>query len=222
MITGCRSGRGASVAIHADSGAGAGGHRPGAATSATAAMTGIASRAAASRATCGILPRLGLATAMVDSVLAELRGQLRAARLSNRRLASRYDPGNASHVRSFSAEHAIRVALGALGAARLGMSGVGSIRDIPGTLPQALYVVRMSGASLSEVSAECGRTLSEASVHLGSVILDAALISGSRLDLGRSNRDASRLFDQAKLTADSKLRKQYPKLGILGACSRCY
>ena len=180
------------------------------------------SGAAGPHATHGILSRLGLAMDMVDSTVAELQKQLRKTRSSNRRLASEYDPDNAAHAQSFAAEHTLLATRWTLRAARLKISGVASIHDIPETLLQALYAVRMSGTRLRDTSPECSAMLSEASIQLGSAILDAATISGSKLDLGRSNTDASRLFDQAKLTADSKLRKQYPKLGILGVCNRCY
>lgn len=180
------------------------------------------SGAAGPHATHGILSRLGLAMDMVDSAVVELQKQLRKTRSFNRRLASEYDPDNTAHAQSFAAEHTLLATRRTLRAARLKISSVASIHDIPETLLQALYAVRMSGTRLRGTSPECGAMLSEASIQLGIAILDAATISGSKLDLGRSNADASRLFDQAKLTADSKLRKQYPKLGILGVCSRCY
>ena len=170
----------------------------------------------------GILTRLELATAALDSAIASIRGQVRDVRARNRRLAPRYDPCNEVHARSMGLEHAMSVMLEALDRARRRMVTPVPARQMPRTLLPALYVVRTAHMQLApDAAPECQRSLHSASVHLGGIILDAATISGSNLSLDRSNAEVSAIFDQAKLIVDSKLRKQYDKLEIPGACRRC-
>ena len=170
----------------------------------------------------GILTRLELATAALDSAIASIRGQVRDVRARNRRLAPRYDPCNEVHAKSMGLEHAMSVMLEALDRARQRMVTPATARHMPRTLLPALYVVRTAHMQLARDAApECQRSLHNASAHLGGIILDAATISGSNLSLDRSNAEVSAIFDQAKLIVDSKLRKQYDKLEIPGACRRC-
>lgn len=170
----------------------------------------------------GILARLELATDALDSAIASIRGQVRDIRARNRRLAPRYDPCNEAHARSMGLEHAMSVMLEVLGRARQRMVTPVTARQMPRILLPALCVVRTAHMQLARDTAPgCQRSLHDASAHLGGVILDAATISGSNLSLDRSNAEVSTIFDQAKLIVDSKLRKQYDKLEIPGACRRC-
>ncbi len=172
--------------------------------------------------TSGILARLELATDALDSAIASLRGQVRDVRTRNRRLAPRYDPCNEVHAKSMGLEHVMSVMLEALGRARQRAATPATARQMPRMLLPALYVVRTAHMQLARDAAPgCLRSLHDASAHLGGVILDAATISGSNLSLDRSNAEVSTIFDQAKLIVDSKLRKQYDKLEIPGACRRC-
>lgn len=170
----------------------------------------------------GILTRLELATDALDCAIASIRGQVHDVHAHNRKLAPRYDPCNEVHAKSMGLEHAMSVMLEALDRARQRMVTPVTARQMPRTLLPALYVVRTAHMQLARDAApECQRSLHDASAHLGGIILDAATISGSNLSLGRSNAEVSAIFDQAKLIVDSKLRKQYDKLEIPGACRRC-
>ena len=170
----------------------------------------------------GILARLELATGALDSAIASVRGQVRDVRARNRRLAPRYDPCNEVHAKSMGLEHVMSVMLEALVRARRRMATPVTARQMPHVLLPALYVVRTAHMQLARDAApECQRSLHDASAHLGGIILDAATISCSNLRLDRSNAEVSAIFDQAKLIVDSKLRKQYDKLEIPGACRRC-
>ena len=172
--------------------------------------------------TSGILARLGRATDALDSAIASIRGQVRDVRARNRRLAPRYDPCNEVHAKSMELEHVMSVMLEALGRARKRTVTPVTARQMPRTLLPALYVVRTAHMQLARNAApECRRSLHDASAHLGGVILDAATISGSNLSLDRSNAEVAAIFDQAKLTADSELKKQYDKPGMPAAYRRC-
>ena len=169
----------------------------------------------------GILTRLELATDALDSAIASIRGQVRDIRGRNRRLAPRYDPGNEAHAKSMGLEHVMSVMLEALIRARQRMVTPVTARQMPRMLLPALYVVRTAHMQLSQDAAPgCQESLHDASAHLGGIILDAATISGSNLNLGRSNAEVSAIFSQARLTVDSKLRKQYDKLEMPAACRR--
>ncbi|MDE0526574.1 MAG: hypothetical protein OXI27_08295 [Thaumarchaeota archaeon] len=177
--------------------------------------------ASAAITAAGILTRLELATDALDSAIASIRGQIRDIRGRNRRLAPRYDPGNEVHAKSMGLEHVMSVMLEALIRARQRMVTPATARQVPRTLLPALYVVRTAHMQLSQDAAPgCQESLHDASAHLGGIILDAATISGSNLNLGRSNAEVSAIFSQARLTVDSKLRKQYDKLEMPAACRR--
>lgn len=169
----------------------------------------------------GILVRLELATDALDSAIASIKWQVRDVRERNRRLAPRYDSGNEAHAKSMGLEHVMSVMLEALVRARRRMVTPTTARQMPRMLLPVLYVVRTAHMQLSQDAApECQGSLHDASAHLGGIILDAATISGSNLSLGRSNAAVSAIFNQAKLTVDSRLRKQYGKLEMPAACRR--
>lgn len=169
-----------------------------------------------------ILSRLTGVIKELDSVISDVRQQLRKIRASNRILSSQYDYENPSHVHSMHTEHALIVMLNVLCAIRLIAVKADSISTISCVLLPVFYITRMAGVHLSSVDLACSKKLSNVSLCFGSIILDTATISGAKLDLSMSNKEASLLFDQAKLTANFKLKKQYPKLEISGACGRCY
>ncbi len=171
----------------------------------------------------GILARLELATDALDSAIASIKGQVRDVRERNRRLAPRYDPGNEAHTKSIGLEHMMSVMLEALIRARRRMMTPVTARRMPRMLLPALYVARTAHMQLSQdATPECQGSLHDASAHLGGIILDAAMITGSNLSLGWSNAEVSAIFNQAKLTVDSKLRKQYNKLEIPATGRRYY
>ena len=169
----------------------------------------------------GILTRLELATDALDSAIASIRGQVRDIRERNRRLAHKYDPSNEVHTKSMGQEHVMSVMLEALIRARQRTVTPVTARQMPRMLLPALYVVRTAHMQLAQDAApECQGSLHDASAHLGGIILDAATISGSNLSLGRSNAEVSAIFNQARLTVGTKLRKQYNKLEMPIACRR--
>jgi len=54
--------------------------------------------------------------------------------------------------------------------------------------------------------------LGELSLLLGGIIIDAAHLASTNLDFAKANEVSSRLLDEAKLIADSKIYKQFPNL----------
>lgn len=83
------------------------------------------------------------------------------------------------------------------------------------------YVVRTGAAQLCDVLLGLGHVLDGVFACLGSMILDATMLYGPCIDFAKSNaHHTSALIDQAKLTANFKIKKQYPKLAMLGAYSK--
>jgi hypothetical protein len=54
--------------------------------------------------------------------------------------------------------------------------------------------------------------LGELSLLLGGIIIDAAHLASLTLDFSKANEVSSRLLDEAKLIANSKIYKQFPNL----------
>ena len=55
----------------------------------------------------------------------------------------------------------------------------------------------------------------ELSLVLGGLIIDAGQLTSANLDFGVANKESSRLLDEAKLIADSKIYKQFPQVDLL-------
>ena len=169
-----------------------------------------------------ILTRLKDVNWALDSVICDIQQKLRQIRVSNRTLVSTYDTENVAHVESLYIEHVLSVMLNVLRTVRLISTRPHHIPEMSLALLPVLYVVRMASTYLHNIGMSCSQKLYSVSISLGSIILDVAIMSSSKIDLGESNKSASILFDNAKLTATFDLKKRYPKLDISGACSRCY
>ena len=170
----------------------------------------------------GILTRLRDVNWTIDSVICIIRQKRRQIRTSNRMLASTYDSENFAHVRSLYTEHTLSVMYDVLRAVHLISTRTHNISEMSLALLPVLYVVRMTSAHLHDIDTSCSQKLSIASMCLGSIILDVAIMSNSTINLEKSNKSASVLFDNAKSTASFDLQKRYPKLDVSRACSRCY
>lgn len=140
----------------------------------------------------------------------------------NKHLVWDFDGTNSYHVKALGIEMTVTCLLNALLAAKSKMLVSSDVSSMPESLLLVLYVVRTAGARLIDVAPDCSHDLSRVSMQLGSIIVDAAILTGAKFDLGRSNAEASILLDKIKLTTDSKLRKQYPNLEVSELCCRCY
>jgi len=84
--------------------------------------------------------------------------------------------------------------------------------NVPTVLSPTISVVRTIRSKLLALMPAMDFQLGELSLLLGGIIIDAAHLASTNLDFGKANEVSSRLLDEAKLIADSKIYKQFPNL----------
>jgi len=84
--------------------------------------------------------------------------------------------------------------------------------NVPTSLSPTISVVRTIRSKLLALMPVMDFQLGELSLLLGGIIIDAAHLASTNLDFGKANEVSSRLLDEAKLIADSKICKQFPNL----------
>lgn len=150
-----------------------------------------------------ISPRLSYSVGLAESVLGRIDGALKAVRSANADEPDRYGVGT---------ERRLAFCHEALSAVHGRLGQISDIRTVPDCLPAMIPAVRAIGAALHCQDVQSSRQLAGIASVLGSVLVDSAAITGAKFDFDRHNRDSQKLLNQAKLSADSKIRKQYPNL----------
>ncbi|RNJ79142.1 MAG: hypothetical protein EB829_02840 [Nitrosopumilus sp. H8] len=158
-----------------------------------------------------LVPRLKYSGILLDGIIDSLQEARDSLHTSNKHLADCEELGKCEW-EALKSEAAVMSALEAITKIKRKAGQISGVMSIPEVLPASIQVVRTVSASLYEMMPDCSQRLSELSVHLGSIVLDSAAITQARFDFGRSNSESSDLLDEAKLIADSKLKKQYPNL----------
>lgn len=190
--------------------------------------------AAAAARTREILPRLEYARSLLGDICAGLSAELQDISRRNRRLAAAEaapvgagEPGGASPGRpgimraaaahrslsaALAGELAARTAALALLEAASWLERAGRSAPVTDEVPAAIAVLRRVSSALHAAYPARSAILCEASSVLGGVLADSAAVADARIDFGRSNADSSAALAQAKLTAESKLRRLYPDM----------
>lgn len=204
-----------------------------AACAAEAARPRVGDAAAAAR-TREILPRLEYARSLLGDICAGLSAELQDISRRNRRLAAAEaapvgageadgaSPGRPGIMRAAAAhtslpaalagELAARTAVLALLEAASWLGRAGRSAPVTDEVPAAIAVLRRVSSALHAAYPAQSALLCEASSVLGGVLADSAAVADARLDFGRSNAASSAALAQAKLTAESKLRRLYPDM----------
>jgi hypothetical protein len=84
--------------------------------------------------------------------------------------------------------------------------------NVPTVLSPTISVVRTIRSKLLALMPAMDFQLGELALLLGGIIIDAAHLASTNLDFGKANDVSSKLLDEAKLIADSKIYKQFPNL----------
>ncbi|RNJ78988.1 MAG: hypothetical protein D9C04_06180 [Nitrosopumilus sp. B06] len=153
--------------------------------------------------TVTLVPRLQYSGILLDGIVLSLRAMRDSLHESNRDI---------TEWEALESEEMIVLALEAVITVQKKAGQISGVNSIPEVLSASIQVIRTVSASLYEMMPGCSRRLSELSVHLGSIVLDSAAITHARFDFGRSNSESAAMLDEAKLIADSKLKKQYPNV----------
>ena len=95
---------------------------------------------------------------------------------------------------------------------RRSLDSIVGLGNVPTVLSPTISIVRTIRSRLLALMPAIDFQLGELSLLLGGIIIDAAHLGSLNLDFGKANAVSSRLLDEAKLIADSKIYKQFPNL----------
>ncbi|MDE1842530.1 MAG: hypothetical protein KGH95_02645 [Thaumarchaeota archaeon] len=91
------------------------------------------------------------------------------------------------------------------------IAGMGNVSTV---LSPTVSIVRTIRSRLLALMPAMDFQLGELSLLLSGIIIDAAHLASLTLDFSKANEASSRLLDEAKLIADSKIYKQFPNLDL--------
>ena len=157
-----------------------------------------------------LVPRLDYSVNLLDDIIDTLQEKRIELKLVNEYLVTDFNSEEPSHVKDVELEHLVVFSLEILVKIKNQIGSISGINSIPEILPSSIPMIRTISAKLFVLFPICSQKLSELSVHLGSIVLDSAALTKARFDFSKSNHISSRLLDEVKLMADSKLNKQYP------------
>ncbi len=167
--------------------------------------------------TSTIKPRIDYAAEVVDKLL-EILAQKRLE-LDNSNLGL-YKKRNESQTlkileKQVRTELEISFAIESLRQIRRSLDSVVGLGNVPTFLSPTISIVRAIRSRLFLLMPVLDFDLGDLSLLLSGVTVDAAQLASSNLDFGRANEVSTRLLDEAKLIADSKIYKQFPNLDFL-------
>ena len=81
-------------------------------------------------------------------------------------------------------------------------------------LAPTISIVRTTRSQMLNVFPAADSQFGELSLILGGLIIDAGQLTSANLDFELANIESSRLLDEAKLIADSKIYKQFPQVDL--------
>ena len=148
-----------------------------------------------------IKPRIDYATEIVDSLLDVL-------------VQHRHDvtQNNIDLYKQVRYELELSYTIESLRQIRRSLDCIVGLGNVPTVLSPTISVVRTIRSKLLALMPAMDFQLGELSLLLGGIIIDAAHLGSTTLDFAKANEVSSRLLDEAKLIADSKINKQFPNL----------
>lgn len=162
-----------------------------------------------------IKPRLDYATNLIDGIL-DILAQKRTA-LDKNNLASYTKMNETKHSSEefqtkMHLEIEISRAIESLRQAHRCIDSVFGLGNVLLVVSPTISIVRTVRSRLFGLMPEIDANLGELSLVLGGLVIDAGHLTSATLDFEKANQRSTRLLDEAKLIADSKICKQFPNL----------
>jgi len=160
-----------------------------------------------------IKPRIDYTTEIVDGLLDVLVQHRQDVNRNNSELYSKADRNcQPTLEKQIRYELELSYTIESLRQVRRSLDSIIGLGNLPSVLSPTISVVRTIRSNLLALMPALDFQLGELSLLLGGIIIDAAHLASTNLDFGQANQISSRLLDEAKLIADSKLYKQFPNL----------
>jgi hypothetical protein len=162
-----------------------------------------------------IKPRIDYATEIVDGLLDVLSRHRQDVNQNNLELYNRMDKNHqllSTLEKQVRYELELSYTIESLRQVRRRLDCIAGLGNVPTVLSPTISVVRTIRSKLLALMPAMDFQLGELSLLLGGIIIDAAHLASTNLDFAEANQYSSRLLDEAKLIADSKICKQFPNL----------
>ena len=162
-----------------------------------------------------IKPRIDYATEIVDGLLDILVSHRQDVNRNNLELYKILDNNQDSLTvidKQIRYEQEVSFTVESLRQVRRSFDSIVGLGNVPTVLSPMISIVRTIRSRLLALMPALDFQLGELSLLLSGIIIDSAHIASSNLDFGKANEASTRLLDEAKLIADSKIYKQFPNL----------
>ena len=162
-----------------------------------------------------IKPRIDYATEIVDNLLDILVQHRHDVNQNNLDLYRQLDnncQSLATLEKQVKYELELAYTIESLRQVRRSLDCIVGLGNVPTVLSPTISVVRTIRSKLLALMPAMDFQLGELSLLLGGIIIDTAHLGSTILDFAKANETSSRLLDEAKLIADSKICKQFPNL----------
>ncbi len=162
-----------------------------------------------------IKPRIDYATEIVDGLLDILVQHRHDVDQNNLDLYKRLDNNCTSLTtleKQVRYERELSYTIESLRQIRRSLDCIVGLGNVPTVLSPTISIVRTIRSKLLALMPAMDFQLGELSLLLGGIIIDAAHLGSTTLDFAKANEVSSKLLDEAKLIADSKICKQFPNL----------
>lgn len=161
-------------------------------------------------------PRLDYAAELVDNILDVLNQKKLELEKNNLRLYKKTKDKHdlTEFERQLHFESEISWAVESLRQVRRCLDSVFGLGNIILVLAPTISIVRIIRSQLLGFFPAADSQFGELSLVLGGLIIDAGQLTSANLDFDLANKESSRLLDEAKLIADSKIYKQFPNVDL--------
>ena len=163
-------------------------------------------------------PRLDYATELADLILDILNQKKFELNKNNLRLYEKTKEnkhGLTEFEKQLNFESEISLAIESLRQVRRCLDSVFGLGNIILVLAPTISIVRAIRSLILGIFPTADSQFGELSLVLGGLIIDAGQLTSRNLDFDLANKESSRLLDEAKLIADSKIYKQFPNVDLL-------
>ncbi len=162
-----------------------------------------------------IKPRIDYATDIVDGLLDILVHHREDVNRNNLEQYKRIDNDEKSInllEKQIRYEFEISYIIESLRQVRRSLDSIVGLGHVPNVISPTISIVRTIRSRLLALMPTLDFQIGELSILLSGIIVDSAHLTSSNLDFGKANDISSRLLDEAKLIADSKIYKQFPNV----------
>jgi len=162
-------------------------------------------------------PRLDYATKLADLILDILNQKKFELNQNNLRLYEQTKENKHSLTefeKQLNFESEISWAIESLRQVRRCLDSVFGLGNIILVLAPTISLVRAIRSRILGIFPTTDSQFGELSLVLGGLVIDAGQLTSGNLDFDLANKESSRLLDEAKLIADSKIYKQFPNVDL--------